>query len=72
MPKKKTVLSSLPKKEIRWVKEKGPDGYDYYTTSSQDRTQYYLYKYTGDFYECIAHGNSPVNFSSLVRNQKKH
>lgn len=69
MPPRKDAakpIKALPKKDIVWVHTTLSDGREFYETSSQDRTAYFLYQKVPDGYCLVAKGKTPMAFRSLM------
>lgn len=62
------ILKSLPAKEICWVRQTAQNSTNFYTTSKQDRSMYFLYQETPDGFLLVQKATTPVNFSEWISN----
>ncbi len=69
--KTEKTLKTLPKSEIRFLKSTSWDGQVFVTTSSPDRTTYFLYQKTEDGFQKIAKSKSPLELDEIVYPREK-
>lgn len=60
------LLKTWPAKEICWVHHVTIDSTNFYTTSNQDRTMYFLYQETPDGLLLLHKAKTPTTFNEIV------